>query len=80
MHNWGVKNVINTKRLTKARGKMSRSAVAAELGVSRQQIWNYENGVSEPPLSVLFELARIYKTDPQDFIVQKNFARASSLT
>ena len=73
-----MKNVINTQKLIEARGERSRSAVAAEIGVTRQQIWNYENGTSEPPISVLCDLARFYKIDLNDLLNDKNFSIASN--
>jgi len=54
----------------------SQSDVAKALGLSRQQIWNYENGTSEPPLSILIKLAELYGIRVETLIVQKNLAAA----
>jgi len=71
-------SIVNTKRLIEARGERSRKDVAAIIGVSRQQIWNYEKGISEPPLSVLIELANLYNVNYTNLITQKNFVQASN--
>lgn len=73
-------NSIDLEQLKKARGLRSVSEVGAVIGVSRQQIWNYENGVSEPPLSVLIKLADLYGVRVEKLIRQKNLASSSSTT
>lgn len=69
-------SVIDLEKLKKARGMRSQSDVAKALGLSRQQIWNYENGTSEPPLSILIKLAELYGIRVETLIVQKNLAAA----
>lgn len=66
--------------MIKARGARTRSEVAADLGLTRQQIWNYEHGVSEPPISVLFKIAELYGVHYNDLLNEKNFTAASNLT
>jgi predicted transcriptional regulator len=68
--------VINPAKLKAARGKMPRKEVAKQVGVSRQQIWHYENGVSEPPLSVLSKLLFLYKKKIEDIIDEDIFAKS----
>lgn len=65
--------VIDLEQLRQARGERSLKDVAEQIGVTRQQIWNYENGVSEPPVSILIKLADYYGLQIQDLILQKNF-------
>jgi predicted transcriptional regulator len=68
--------VISPEKLAKARGKRPRSEVAKAVGVSRQQIWHYETGVSEPPLSVLSRMLFLYGVEFQDVIDEKKFAKS----
>jgi HTH-type transcriptional regulator, competence development regulator len=69
-------SVIDTEQLKKARGLRSLNDVAKELGVTRQQVWNYEKGTSEPPLSVLMKLADLYGVRVEKLIRQKNFVQS----
>lgn len=71
-------NSLDLVRLKQARGLRSQSAVAKAIGVSRQQIWNYENGESEPPISVLIKLATLYGIKPQDMLLQKDLSVSSN--
>lgn len=68
--------VIDPEKLTKARGVRSRTAVAKELGISRQQIWYYEKGKSEPPLSILSKMLFLYNVKFEDVIDEKIFAKS----
>ncbi len=68
--------VINPEKLKKARGRRSRISVAKALGLSRQQIFHYEKGASEPPLSVLSRMLFLYDTKFEDVIDEKNFAQS----
>lgn len=68
--------VISPEKLAKARGERPRSEVAKAVGVSRQQIWHYETGVSEPPLSVLSRMLFLYGVEFQDVIDEKKFAKS----
>ncbi len=68
--------VINSEKLKKARGSRSRNSVAKTLGMTRQQIFNYEKGNSEPPLSVLSRMLFLYDVKFEDVIDEKNFAQS----
>lgn len=68
--------VINSEKLEKARGNRSRNDVAKAVGVTRQQIWHYENGVSEPPLSVLSKMLFLYGVSFEDVVDEKKFAKS----
>lgn len=68
--------VINPEKLKKARGIRSRIAVAKELGISRQQIFHYENGTSEPPISMLSRMLFLYGVKFEDVIDEKKFAKS----
>lgn len=66
-----MENVINLDNLKKARGSRSRLEVAIELGVTRQQIYNYEKGLSEPPMSVLCKLVKLYGVSLREVLNEK---------
>lgn len=66
-------SVIDLEQLKKARGLRSQSGVAKELGITRQQVWNYENGESEPPLKVLVKMADLYGIRVEQLLAQKKF-------
>jgi len=51
---------------------MTQTGLAAALGVSRQIVWRYETGKSEPPVSMIKKLMAIarekgIKVNPNDF-------------
>ncbi len=68
--------VINRDALKQARGLRSISEVAKEVGVSRQQIWQYEAGKTVPSLPVLIRIANLYGVGIEKLVDQKNFASA----
>lgn len=68
--------VISPEKLKKARGIRSRSGVAKEIGVTRQQIFYYEKGISEPPLSVVSKMLFLYGVKFEDIIDEKKFAQS----
>lgn len=71
-------SVIDLDRLKQARGLRSLSEVSKAIGVSRQQVWHYENGMSEPPISVLMKLANLYGVRVEKLIAQKNLVEPSN--
>ena len=73
-----MENTINTDNLKKARGLRSAASVAKALGISKQQLWNYENGKSEPPVAMLVKLSNLYGVTAQDLIHQGSVAKASN--
>jgi transcriptional regulator with XRE-family HTH domain len=73
-------SVIDLEQLKKARGLRSQSDVAKELGITRQQVWNYEKGESEPPLKVLMRMAEIYGVRLEKLLAQKNLSETSKTT
>lgn len=75
-----MSTVIDLEQLKKARGLRSLNEVSKAIGLSRQQVWHYENGVSEPPISVLIKLADLYGIRVEKLITQKNLAKQSNLT
>ena len=75
-----MSSVIDLEQLKKARGLRSQSDVAKELGVTRQQVWNYEKGESEPPLKVLMKMADLYGVRLEKLLAQKNLPEQSKIT
>lgn len=71
-------DTINTDNLKKARGLRSMANVAKELGISKQQLWNYENGKSEPPVSVLVRISNMYGVTAQELIHQNKSVQVSN--
>jgi transcriptional regulator with XRE-family HTH domain len=69
-----------SKQLKKARGLRSQSDVAKQLGITRQQVWNYEKGESEPPLKVLMKMADLYGIRVEKLLAQKNLSEQSKIT
>lgn len=65
--------VINSQKLKELREGRTLSDVAEQIGVTRQQIWHYENGKSDPSLPVLVKLAALYKVPVEDLLA-KNFS------
>jgi transcriptional regulator with XRE-family HTH domain len=64
---------INPESLREARGKLRQSAVARQVGISRQQLWNYENGIFAIPSDVLGRLCLLYEKPITFFLtLQKN--------
>lgn len=64
---------VDTEQLRKARGLRSQSEVAKQVGVTRQQICQYESGASAPSLRVLLRLSNLYGVGVEK-LVDKNFS------
>lgn len=62
----------NTKgevlRAERTRCKMTQEFVAESLGVSRQAVSKWENGVADPSTSNLFALAKLYGVSAEDLL------------
>ena len=48
--------------------KMTQEFVAETIGVSRQAVSKWENGVSDPSTSNLFAIAKLYKISAEDLL------------
>lgn len=55
--------MFETIKYLREQKKFSQAQVADYLGVSRQMYIKYERGETEPPVSVIKELCRLYKVD-----------------
>lgn len=75
-----MKSVLDGEQLKKARGLRTISDVAKALGLTRQQVWNYERGNSEPPVNVLIKMADLYGVRVEKLLPQKNLAVESKIT
>lgn len=49
------------QKLREARGQRPQAHVARAVGISKQQLWNYENGLHDPSTDVLLKLCLFYK-------------------
>ena len=47
---------------------MTQEFVAETIGVSRQSVSKWESGVSDPNISNLIALAKLYKVSPEDLL------------
>lgn len=55
-----LNNFSNNLIALRSKNHLSQSALAEELGISRQTISNYENGVREPDLANLIKIAKFF--------------------
>jgi len=53
---------IDPRKLKAARGERGLTEVARIVGISKQQLWNYENGMSELPATTIAKLCLLYQT------------------
>lgn len=49
------------QKLREARGRRAQAHVARAVGISKQQLWNYENGLHDPSSDVVLKLCLFYK-------------------
>lgn len=54
----------------RTRCHMTQEFVAEHLGVSRQAVSKWENGISDPSTSNLLALAKLYSISPQELLQQ----------
>ena len=57
-----------TLKYQRTRCKMTQEFVAETIGVSRQAVSKWENGVSDPSTSNLFAIAKLYDVSVEDLI------------
>ena len=74
--------VIDPKRLMAARGDLSLTRAAQAVGISKQRLWNYENGLYQPPsdvvarLCVLYQVSILALTNQSEKILDEVYIRA----
>lgn len=69
----------NTIKALREQNNYSQAAVAQFLGISRQMYIKYENGLVEPPVKTVAELAHFYHVT-YDFIIDDSAPQYSSGT
>lgn len=66
---WLIELGANVRRIRIDKmGERSQTALAREAGTSRQNIWNIENGETNPTITLLETLASTLDCDVQDFL------------
>ena len=68
----------NTIKALREQNNYSQAAVAQFLGISRQMYIKYENGLVEPPVKIVSELAHFYHVT-YDFIIDDSLANEKSV-
>lgn len=66
---------ISPIRLREARGDKKGSAVARQLGISRQRLYAYETGKDRPPGEIALRLCLLYGVEP-DYFLEKSSREA----
>ena len=54
-------------KIKQARGDRGLTEVADSIGITKQRLWNYENGLYDPPADILVKLALAYGVRPESF-------------
>jgi transcriptional regulator with XRE-family HTH domain len=54
--------------------KLTKTALAAEVGKTVNHIWNYENGMATPPSETLLSLIEFFGVSAQDLSKTKEVA------
>lgn len=62
------KSLSEALRENRLRCKMTQEFVAETIGVSRQAVSKWENGISDPSTSNLIALAKLYKVSPEELL------------
>lgn len=47
---------------------LSQEQLAALIGVSRQSVYMWERGASEPSLTLFLKMCEVFETDPNKFL------------
>ena len=68
----------NTIKALREQNNYSQAAVAQFLGISRQMYIKYENGLVEPPVKTVAELAHFYHVT-YDFIIDNSLSKEKSV-
>ena len=68
----------NTIKALREQNNYSQAAVAQFLGISRQMYIKYENGLVDPPVKTVAELAHFYHVT-YDFIIDDSLAKEKSV-
>ena len=63
-----LKTLGESLKMHRTNCKMTQEFVAESLGVSRQAVSKWENGISDPSTSNLIALAKLYKVSVEDIL------------
>jgi len=61
-------------KLREARGDRQLTEVARIIGISKQRLWNYENGLYDPSSDIVVRLCMLYQK-PIEFFAKANSAK-----
>lgn len=64
--------IVDTEKLRKARGLLTLSDVGKKIGVTRQQVWSYENGRSLPSVEKMIMLLDLYNVKLENVLTPKS--------
>jgi DNA-binding XRE family transcriptional regulator len=53
-------------KITKARGSRTLNAIASQVGITRQALWQIENGKTTPSADVLLKICRVLDLGAED--------------
>jgi len=67
---------IDPVKLVKARGDRAAAQVARDTGLSRQQLWNYENGLFKPSGDTVAKLCLHYGIQIKDLLSEPELRRS----
>lgn len=72
-----VKHIeFDAQKLREARGDRSQTEVAQAVGITKQMLWNYENGQGDPSSAVVLRLCVFYQK-PIEFFMKATAAEIS---
>lgn len=63
---------VDAEKLRKARGLLTLSDVGKRIGVTRQQVWCYENGRSLPSVEKMIMLLELYDVKLEKLLTPKS--------
>ena len=66
------KNLSEILKTARIDNRMTQDFVAETIGVSRQTIYKWEKGLSEPNMSNLIELAKLYNINIEELLSNLN--------
>jgi transcriptional regulator with XRE-family HTH domain len=63
---------VDGEKLRRARGLLTLSEVGKTIGVTRQQVWSYENGKSLPSIEKMLLLLDLYNVKLENVLMPKS--------
>lgn len=65
------------QEIRKSKGIKATQA-AAKLGITRNALWNYENGKRAPSFSMLIKMAKLYGVSVADFVDESKYIETAA--